>query len=68
MNTDSKPKLIKSRFINDSIVAHIRYKLYIWYRKFPLIIERLFKINQRYILMRLNCLECMVSIYYKETI
>lgn len=50
----------KSRLINNSIFSHMRYKVYIWYRKFPLIIERLLGINQRYILMRLNVLESMV--------
>jgi hypothetical protein len=50
----------KSKYINDSIIWHIQYKLYIWYRKAPLILERLFGISQRYVLMRSNFLETQV--------
>jgi hypothetical protein len=57
----------KAKYINNSLIWHIRYKVYIWYRKFPLIIERLLGINQRYILMRLNYLESQVKINNIET-
>ncbi len=59
----------KMKFVNNSIISHIRYKIYIWMRKYPMIVERLFGINQRYIVMRLNILESMVIYLYNlETI
>jgi hypothetical protein len=52
----------KAKYINNSFIWHIRYKFYIWSRKYPIIIERLLGINQRYVLMRLNFLESQVII------
>jgi hypothetical protein len=61
MSSGQEDKFIKARFINNSFFQHIRYKIYIWTKKFPLILERLFKIDQKYPLMSLNYLASMVN-------